>query len=211
MARGSLPLPDFVLLEDAGVAQSMDIVIGTTFSSIVSVCCSMPRMRYGLSVLGSNLLYVGLSIVLEMLVVTASSDLSRNTSLLVSKTDASRTRFFWLYSVVSGLSTFLLVRASLVRRRIRNILGDILTDKFDVIAEIKLNVVAPGGFLDSRKRNGDARLCIDDIVYFTQASMAGRINRIYPGARQRNAVSARLSSCRTFRLAQSSGDDTRIW
>lgn len=92
MASRSLPTAAFVLCEELGVARSINIVSGTPFSSTVRVCRWTLIMQFGPSALGSNLLFVRLSVVFELFVFTASSCLSTNTDLIFLNTVFSRTR-----------------------------------------------------------------------------------------------------------------------
>lgn len=59
---------------------------------IVSIFCSKKMMRNGTSALASNLIYVSLSMFLELLDVTASDTFSTSSDKFVLKTDVPYTR-----------------------------------------------------------------------------------------------------------------------
>lgn len=62
-ALRSSPTSAFVMWRGAGVSRLTDIVIDTPFLSMVSVCCQTLTVRYDPAALGSNLLFVGSSVV----------------------------------------------------------------------------------------------------------------------------------------------------
>lgn len=157
--RSSLTLA-FVLLEDAGAPRSIDLVLRTLFSSMVGVCCWTLIMWYGPSALGRDLLYVGLSVVFALFVLTASGYLSTFSSSSVLNSGVSRTRLskFYLYlfcAAVNCLSVYSLMSFKFAKGRLRNMQTETLPDKSKWIADGKSSFVAPGKFLDGTKLNED--------------------------------------------------------
>lgn len=133
--------------------RSMKSIFGTTFSSIVSVCCWMLMIPNFPSAILVVLLYASLSVALEFLSIPVSGGLSPKTLSFVLKSGCSRRRLLLsnLYPfcvAVTRLLTFSLMRSSLSSERLRHMRGETSPYKYDGIASEMSNVAAPGVWRD---------------------------------------------------------------
>lgn len=133
MALYPSPTLPFVILEDIGVTQPMDIGLITLFLLIASVCCLTLIMRNGQTMRGSKSLYVGSSVFSKLFIPTTRGGPSKNPSSFVWNTGVFGTRLSYLLlyrfcAPFSELLAFLPVWANFSKRNLRNMWRDRFPD-----------------------------------------------------------------------------------